>query len=142
MSLCSSPGPGESAMSTNVRQGKTDPKQHDQAASDGVRPVEQEVKPLQALLRKFNNDWSMNLSAALAYNLLLAIVPVLVTLLSILGWLLGSVRPDATAGVLQGLTSALPKEINAAAIVRGVEQNLARSPGLLALLAVLTGVFG
>src|SRR5947209_1448581 len=129
-------------MSTNVREVKTDRKQHDKAPSDVVQTVEKDVKPLQALLRKFNNDWSMNLSAALAYNILLAIVPVLVALLSILGFLLGSFGHDATAFVLQALTNTLPKQINAATIVRGAEQNLARSSGVLAIIAVLTGIFG
>ena len=128
-------------MSTNVRQMKTDPKQHDKG-SKAVQAVEKDVKPLQALLRKFSNDWSMNLSAALAYNILLATFPMLVALLAILGLLLGSFSRDASALVLQALSSVLPKEINAASIVRGVEQNLTRSSGLLSLIAVLSALFG
>src|SRR5438874_6697956 len=114
-------------MSTSVREAKTNPKQHDKGSLNAVQTVEKDVKPLQAFLRKFNNDWSMNLSAALAYSILLAIFPVLVALLAILGLLLGVFRLDATPLVLQALTGALPKEINAAGIIRGVEQNLARS---------------
>jgi YihY family inner membrane protein len=129
-------------MSTNVREPKTNPKQHEKAPSDIVQTAEKDVKPLAALLRKFNNDWSMNLSAALAYNILLATVPVLAALLSVLGVLLGGFGHDATAFVLQVLTAALPKEINVANIVRGVEQNLARSSGVLAIIAVLTAIFG
>lgn len=129
-------------MSTSVCEPKTDPKQHDKGSLNVVQTVEKDVKPLQALLRKFNNDWSMNLSAALAYNILLAIFPVLVALLSILGLLLGSFGQDATAFVQQALTNVLPKEINVASIVRGVEQNLARSSGVLAIIAVLTAIFG
>jgi YihY family inner membrane protein len=128
-------------MSTNVRQMKTDPKQHDKG-SEAVQAVEKDVKPLQALLRKFSNDWSMNLSAALAYNILLATFPLLVALLAILGLLLSSFSRDASALVLQALSSVLPKEINAASIVRGVEQNLTRSSGLLSLIAVLSAIFG
>src|SRR2546421_7311914 len=128
-------------MSTNVRQMKTDPKQHDKGSS-AVQAVGKDVKPLQALLRKFSNDWSMNLSAALAYNILLATFPMLVALLAILGLLLGSFSRDASALVLQALSSVLPKEINAASIVRGVEQNLTRSSGLLSLIAVLSAIFG
>src|SRR5947207_11698560 len=129
-------------MSTSVREAKTDPKQHDKGSLNAVQTVEKEMKPLQAFLRKFSNDWSMNLSAALAYNILLATFPMLVALLAILGLLLGSFSRDASALVLQALSSVLPKEINAASIVRGVEQNLTRSSGLLSLIAVLSAIFG
>ena len=52
-------------MSTSVHEPKTHPEQHDKASSGVVQTVEKEVKPPQALLRKFSNDWSMTLSAAL-----------------------------------------------------------------------------
>ena len=129
-------------MSTSVHEPKTHPEQHDKASPGIVQTVEKEVKPLQALLRKFSNDWSMTLSAALAYNILLATFPILVALLAILGLLLGAFGQNASGLVLQALTNALPKEIGAANIVRGVEQNLARSSGLLSIIAVLTAIFG
>ncbi|TMB81582.1 MAG: YihY/virulence factor BrkB family protein [Chloroflexi bacterium] len=129
-------------MSTSVHEPKTHPEQHDKASSGVVQTVEKEVKPLQALLRKFSNDWSMTLSAALAYNILLATFPILVALLAILGLLLGAFGQNASGLVLQALTNALPKEIGAANIVRGVEQNLARSSVLLSIIAVLTAIFG
>jgi YihY family inner membrane protein len=129
-------------MSTSVREAKTDPKQHDKGSLNAVQTVEKEMKPLQAFLRKFNNDWSMNLSAALAYNILLATFPMLVALLAILGFLLGVFGRDATALVVQALSGALPKEINAAGIVQGAGQNLARSSGVLSIIAVLAAIFG
>ncbi len=129
-------------MSTSVHEPKTHPKQHDKASSGAVQAVEKEMKPLQALLRKFNNDWSMTLSAALAYSLLLATFPILVALLAVLGLLLGAFGHNATGFVLQALTNALPKEINTASIVQGVEQNLERSSVLLSIIAVLTAIFG
>jgi membrane protein len=129
-------------MSTSVREPKTDSKQHNKGSLNPVQTVEKDVKPLQALLRKFSNDWSMNLSAALAYNLLLATFPMLVALLALLGVLLGTFSHNATTVVVQGLSNALPKELNAAGIIRGVEQNLARSSGVLSLIAVLSAIFG
>ncbi|TMD64693.1 MAG: YihY/virulence factor BrkB family protein [Chloroflexi bacterium] len=128
-------------MSTSVHEPKTHPKQHDKGTPGAVQAVEKEVKPLQALLRKFSNDWSMTLSAALAYNILLATFPMLVALLAVLGLLLSAFGQNATGLMLQ-VTSALPKEIGTANIVRGVEQNLARSSGLLSIIAVLTAIFG
>lgn len=129
-------------MATNVRDQKTDSKQQDQPSSEVVQTVEKDVKPFRALLKKFNHDWSLTLSAALAYNLLLATFPIVVALLAILGLLLGVLGQDATAFVRDALTHALPKEIPAAAIVRGAQQNLARSSGLLTLLAVFFALVG
>jgi YihY family inner membrane protein len=130
-------------MTTHIHNPKTDTKQHDQPPSAAVQNVEKDVKPLQALLKKFSNDWSMNLAAALAYNLLLTTVPVVAAMLAILGLVLGSFGGDASTFMTNVLTGALPqsKAFNAAAIVQGVQQNLARSSGILALIAVLSALF-
>ncbi|MBV9019574.1 MAG: YihY/virulence factor BrkB family protein [Ktedonobacteraceae bacterium] len=104
--------------------------------------IENQTKPLQTLLRKFSNDWSMNLSAALAYNLLLAIFPLLVALLAVLGLLLGRFGGTATNFVLSALPSAFPNNLNPIVIITAVEQNLKHSSGLLGLIAVLSAIFG
>src|SRR5436305_6449487 len=130
-------------MTTHIHNPKTDTKQHDQPPSAAVQNVEKDVKPLQALLKKFSNDWSMNLAAALAYNLLLTTVPVVAAMLAILGFVLGSFGGDASTFLTTVLTGALPQSqaFNAGAIVQGVQQNLARSSGILALIAVLSALF-
>jgi YihY family inner membrane protein len=128
-------------MANSVHQVKPDAKPQDRSSPGIVHNLEKQTKPLQALLRKFSNDWSMNLSAALAYNLLLAIFPVLVALLAILGFLLSSFSREAMPFVLHALTNALPNDLNSKAIIQAV-QNLVRSSGLLGLIAVLSAIFG
>jgi len=44
--------------------------------------------PIRHFLRKFFNDWSMDFAAMLAYNLLIALVPIAVALFGILGLVL------------------------------------------------------
>ncbi|HEU5200010.1 MAG TPA: hypothetical protein VFU32_10245, partial [Ktedonobacterales bacterium] len=51
------------------------------------------VKTLRGFWKKASNDWIFNLSAMLAYNLLMTIVPILAMLLSIFGLVLGSLSP-------------------------------------------------
>jgi uncharacterized BrkB/YihY/UPF0761 family membrane protein len=46
------------------------------------------TKPARHFLLKFLNDWSMDFSAMLAYNLLIALLPIAVALFGILGLVL------------------------------------------------------
>ncbi len=46
-----------------------------------IQPVEKGVKPAINFWTKFNNDWSFNLAAALAYNLLMSIFPIALAIL-------------------------------------------------------------
>src|SRR6266516_4867289 len=60
-----------------------------------VHSLDQRTKPLQAFWNKFNNDWSWNNAAGLAYNLLLSIFPLVIALLALLGLFLGGLDPAA-----------------------------------------------
>ncbi len=53
-------------------------------------PEERDMKSLQAFITKFNNDWSLNTAAALAYNLQMAIIPIAIATLAILGLVIGT----------------------------------------------------
>jgi uncharacterized BrkB/YihY/UPF0761 family membrane protein len=46
------------------------------------------TKPARRFLRKFLNDWSLNFAAMLAYNLLVALLPIAVALFGIFGLVL------------------------------------------------------
>jgi uncharacterized BrkB/YihY/UPF0761 family membrane protein len=54
----------------------------------------QKTKPARRFLRKFLNDWSLNFAAMLAYNLLIALLPIAVALFGILALVL---RNDLSA---------------------------------------------
>src|SRR5579863_5613815 len=58
-----------------------------------AKTAEKDVKPLQQFFTKFNNDWVMNFSSALAYNLLMAIFPIAIAVLAILGLVVGNLNP-------------------------------------------------
>jgi uncharacterized BrkB/YihY/UPF0761 family membrane protein len=125
-------------MRTWVDHAQTEAKHHDQPPSAAVQNLDKEVKPLQGVLKKFSHDWSTNLAAALAYNLLLTTVPVVAAMLAILGFVLARFGGDASTFVTTVLTGAFPHSnaFNAAVIVQAVQHNLARSHGLLALIAL------
>jgi uncharacterized BrkB/YihY/UPF0761 family membrane protein len=46
------------------------------------------TKPARHFLRKFSNDWSMDFSAMLAYNLLISLLPIAVALFGVLSLVL------------------------------------------------------
>ena len=57
----------------------------EQKLSEVIQPVDKKIKPFTAFLTKFTHDWSLTLARALAYNLLTAMFPIALALLSILG---------------------------------------------------------
>ncbi len=52
------------------------------------RGGQRRTKPVRHFLRKFLNDWSLDFAAMLAYNLLIALLPIAVALFGILGLIL------------------------------------------------------
>ena len=96
-------------MEDKVKEQKEDEKKSDTtpeplkaiASAPAVQAVESSpvvregVKPLAAFWTKFNNDWAMGLQAgALAYSLLLALFPIALALIAILGLVFGSIGLD------------------------------------------------
>src|SRR5579875_2734843 len=76
-----------------------------------AQQVEKKAQPLIAFFTKFNNDWVMNLSAALAYNLLTAIFPIAVAILAILGFILGHLSPGTMDSITGALQNVFPSSI-------------------------------
>src|SRR5436305_2030965 len=90
-------------MATNTKESQTGAKQE-----GALQTIQKDTKPLRAFITKFNNDWSMNLSAALAYNLLMAIFPIALAILAILGIVLGSLSPTEYSKLQGQILTALP----------------------------------
>src|ERR1700730_1328082 len=99
---------GNTHMAATTKKSHTDTNQH--PSSGAVQDVEKDVKPFQAFFTKFNNDWSMNLSAALAYNLLMAMFPIAIAILSIIGFSLGSLDPQAQSMLITNIHQVLPQQ--------------------------------
>jgi YihY family inner membrane protein len=108
-------------------------------SSQTIQTIEKEAKSLRAFLIRFNNDWSLNLAGIIAFNLLLAMLPIAIVLIAILGLFL---RVPATldyvvkevAGIFPGLTA----EQNA---IRLAFKELGNETGILLILAILVSLF-
>jgi YihY family inner membrane protein len=128
-------------MATKDQNWETTTQQQDSSSTKVVETVEKGVKPFRAFMNKFQNDWSVYLSAALAYNLLLATFPIFVALISILGLVLSTLAPGTTNTVFQGITRALPAGAHPENIIKGVQSTLVHSSGILGLIAVVSAIF-
>ncbi len=62
-------------------------------------------------VKKFANDWSMNLAGMLTYSLITAIIPLLVGILSIVGIILNFVSPSEFNNVANSIGSAFPGHV-------------------------------
>src|SRR5215467_6915228 len=76
------------------------------------RKAQENSTSLKGFLDKFNNDWSMMFAGSLAYSLLTAIVPILLAILSVLGFVLGQGTVDyVTQHLTLGSSSVLNQAI-------------------------------
>ena len=90
---------------------------------------------------KFNNDWTWNNSAGLAYNLILAVFPIVITLLSILGFFLSTLDPGAYQSTLDKITSISSSLTEAKPIVAAAFQQVRKNASLLGAVAVVLALF-
>lgn len=127
-------------MAVKAHNTQTQSKQHGSPAV--VQDVEKDAQPAISFFTKFNNDWVMNLAAALAYNLLTAIFPIAVAILSILGLILGHLSPSSYNNIFNALQTVFPKTISNKDLLISLKDQLARVSGPLGILAVLVAIFG
>src|SRR5947209_19542475 len=90
-------------MATQTREPHTEDEQH--PFSKAIHSLEKSVHPLLAFWNKFNNDWTWNWAAGLAFSLILAVFPIIITLLSILGFVLNTLDPGAYQNVINSITN-------------------------------------
>src|SRR2546423_9005460 len=125
-------------MATNTKESQTNAKQ--QGATGALQAVQKDTRTLREFITKFNNDWSMNLSAALAYNLLMAIFPIALAILAILGLVVGSLSPTEYSKV-QGQILHTVQVSAPPGTVNSITKQLANSSSILGIIAVVLALF-
>jgi YihY family inner membrane protein len=114
------------------------------AAGTFLGNVNHKTKPLQAFITKFNNDWIMNFSGLLAYNLLTAILPIAIALFGILGLILGGHNNPLERNLLQQVPLLFP--VNSQDAIRsflsGATSQIQKDAGILVVIAILLALFG
>jgi membrane protein len=103
-----------------------------------VQTVVKIAKPLLDFYNKFNNDWSWNLSAALAYNLLMAMFPFFTAALAILGLVLNGLSPQQYNALVNHFIEVFPFATSAqiSAILHGASEQLSNANGILWIITI------
>jgi len=99
------------------------------------------LKRSEGFINKFNNDWTMQSAGALAYNLMVAIIPIVLAIIAIFGFTVGALDPHAQDQLINGIEQAFPGNFSKE-ILQVVFTSLRRNAGFLTILAILTSVFG
>ncbi|CAF2508931.1 unnamed protein product [Rotaria sp. Silwood2] len=106
---------------------------------------QRQTKPVRRFIRKFFNDWSMDFSAMLAYNLLIALLPIAVALFGITGLVLKN-YPDTQKAVKNKIIHLFPADNTTQAGIQQVVDlafnQLSKDAGLILAIGVFFALFG
>ena len=125
-------------MTTTTKESQTNAKQH--GVTGALQAVQKDARPLQAFFTKFSNDWSTTLAAALAYNLLMAIFPIALAILAILGLVVGSLSPAEYSKLQVQILHTLPVS-TPPGTVNSITKQLTNSSSILVIIAVVLALF-
>lgn len=95
------------------------------------------MKVIGTFLKKFSNDWTMNLAGMLAYSLITAIFPLLLGILSIAGIILSFLSPSSLTTVADKIAGALPSQLNSILKIHTLLPNLVHITGPIAIVSLV-----
>ena len=87
-------------------------------STEFFRDGQRHTRPARRFFRKFMNDWSLDFAGMLAYNLMIALLPIAVALFGILGLVLKN-YPDAQQDVKNKIINSFTTDNTTRA---GIEQ--------------------
>ena len=99
--------------------------------------LQDDTKPLQTFINKFNNDWVMNFAGIMAYNLIVAILPIAIALLGLAGLILNGNQSIETTIIAQ--SAHIP---GLQSFVQLAIKQLRKDAGILLIIAIITSLFG
>lgn len=91
---------------------------------------------------KISNDWMTTSAAGLAYNLLLALTPIAIALISILGFILARLQPSSQQQLIGNLQHIFPPSISSTNILQPALTTLSKNAGFLGVIAIITAILG
>src|SRR6266567_5996701 len=106
-----------------------------------ISTIKKGMKTLGMFWIKFNNDWSWNNAAGLAYNLLLSMFPLVIAFLAIVGLLLGRLDPAGYDKVIEQITYIFPGATSSQNILKLALHQLTKNSGILGIFAIVVAIF-
>src|SRR2546421_4731626 len=106
-----------------------------------LKTLDKKTKPFQEFWTKFNNDWSWNNAAGLAYNLILSIFPLVIALLALIGLFLGRLDSAAQDLTIKQLSHLFPEITSSQKIIQPALTQLKKDSGILGIFAIVVSIF-
>ncbi len=123
-------------MATNAQQrGRT----NKTGVASPMEAFSNEVKPLQGFIVKLNNDWVLNLACIIAYNMLMAMLPIALALVAILSLFLGD--PGIRTTVIHQITALFPGLAGQQNALALATTQLNKASGVIGIIAIVVGIF-
>ncbi|MGH2493095.1 MAG: YihY/virulence factor BrkB family protein [Ktedonobacteraceae bacterium] len=110
-----------------------------QLRADVKQGAKKGAKSLKGFFTKFSNDWVMNFASALAFNLITAILPILIAIVAIVGYTYGQLDPTAESQLIGHLQQIFP---SSGEFLKLAFASLNKSSGVLGIIAILLAIFG
>ncbi len=125
-------------MASRTGESKTKKRASSEAGETGKK----DGWPIQQFFMKFGNDWVMGFASGLAFNLLAAIFPIFIALISIFGLIVGGLDASAKNLLITNIQNVFPPPLNQQNILQPALNAIHRSEGLLGVIAVVTAFIG
>ena len=97
---------------------------------------------LMGFINKFNYDWVLSLASGLAFNLMVAIIPIIIAILALAGFIYGGLNPSIQEELIQLIPQVFPPPIPSQEIVGLALNTLNKDAGALGLIAVVIAIIG
>ena len=97
---------------------------------------------LLAFITKFNNDWVLSFASGLAFNLMVAIIPIIIAMIALAGFIYGGLNPAIQEELIQHIQSAFPPPLPSQEIIGLALNTLNQDAGVLALIAIVMAIIG
>src|SRR5579863_9510422 len=109
-------------------------------SSESGAEDKQEGWPIQHFLKKISNDWVLGFAAGLAFDLLAAIFPIFIALISIFGLIVGRLDANAKNVLITNIQNVFPPPLNHENLLQPALNAINSSVGFLGIIAVLTAI--
>jgi membrane protein len=99
-------------------------------------------KSITGFIDKFNYDWVLSLASGLAFNLMVAIIPILIAILALAGFIFGGLNPSIQEQLIQQIQQIFPPPLPSQEIVGLALNTLNKDAGALGLIAIVLAIIG
>jgi YihY family inner membrane protein len=100
------------------------------------------VKSVMSFINKFNYDWVLSLASGLAFNLMVATIPIIIAILALAGLIYGRLNPSIQEQLIQQFQHVFPPPIPSQEIVGLALNTLNQDAGALGIIAIVLAIIG